>query len=138
MRIKSVRKLVSIVLSIVVFASSMLYVSASEVVPCYNNVSSAESDVSVSGSGLLTILYRYNGNNSFTRVEVNTLVERQTLYFFWSDVAEWTDVLTDISYTDTTTLQLAEKGTYRITVEYTFYGLSEECDTITCEIEVKY
>ncbi len=73
-----------------------------------------------------------------TSVEINTLVEKQTLLFFWSDVDEWSDTVYDISYYDTTSIQLDDEGTYRVTVEYTFYGTGGAADTITCEMEVKY
>ena len=96
------------------------------------------SSANVSSSGLLSVNYDYTAYSNMTSVEINTLVEKQTLLFFWSDVDEWSDTVYDISYYDTASIQLDDEGTYRITVEYTFYGTGGAADTITCEMEVKY
>ncbi len=79
----------------------------------------------------MSVIYNYTGN-------AGTTVEKKTLLFFWSDVAEWTDTVYSTTYYDTTVLQLDDEGTYRVTVEYVFYGTGGAADTITCEYEVEY
>lgn len=137
MRVNGVKKIAVLMMCVAMLAGSVLSVSAA-VMPRYNNVGSADATASVSGNGVLSVHYDYFGSSNMTSVEINTLVEKKTLLFFWSDVAEWTDTLTQASYTDTATLQLEDEGTYRVTVEYTFYGTGGAADTITYEMEVEY
>ncbi|MBO5229111.1 MAG: hypothetical protein J6B39_08975 [Lachnospiraceae bacterium] len=135
---KGIKKLAVLMMCVAMLTGSVLSVSAAGVMPRYNNVGYVNATASVSSNGVLYVDYNYTANSNMTSVEINTLVEKQTLFLFWSDVAEWSDTISQISYTDTDTLQLDDEGKYRITVEYTFYGTGGAADTITYEMEVEY
>ncbi len=139
MRRIGLKKVVSvIIMCAILLVCSLMPVMATDIMPYYNNVGYVDTLASISDSGVLKVSYDYVGNSDTTKAVINTLVEKKTLLFFWKDVAEWTDTVYDVTYYDTATLQLEDKGTYRVTVEYTFYGTGGAADTVTHEFEVKY
>ncbi len=126
-----------VVVCVTLLSTSIVSVLAADIIPYYNNVISASSDAWVS-NGELYIWYDYTGNSDTTKAVITTTVERKTLLFFWSDVDEWVDTVYDTTYYNTTTIPLDKTGTYRVTVEYVFYGTGGEADTVTHEFEVEY
>ena len=57
----------------------------SEIMPMYNNVSSASANISINNSGKLTISYRYVGSSSVTtKAVITTYIEKKTLGLFWT------------------------------------------------------
>lgn len=118
---------------------------AEEIIPRYNNVSYAESNVTVSSSGKMNITNSFSGSASvFSRAVITTYVERKTLGLFWTRVDigqtddEWVDTIYTNVYSGTHSHQLEKTGTYRVTVEYVIYGSGGAADTITREIEKTY
>lgn len=116
-----------------------------EVAPCYNNVISVRSTVSISDTGVLKVTNSYNGNSSVTtKATITTYIEKKTLGIFWSRVDigetddEWVDVIYNYYYSGSHSHQLEKTGTYRVTVEYVIYGSGGAADTITEEIEKSY
>lgn len=132
------RRIWMLVLCVAMLMCSTLSVMAAEITPRYNNVSYVNATADITSEGILTVLYKYTGNSDTTSVTINTLVERKTLLFFWSDVDEWTETVYDVNYSDSASLQLEKTGTYRVTVEYTFYGTGGDADTVTHEFELEY
>ncbi len=131
------RALSMVVVCVTLLSTSIVPVLAADIMPYYNNVISVKSDAWVS-NGELSIWYNYTGNSDTTKAVITTTVERKTLLFFWSDVDEWVDTVYDTTYYNTTTIPLEKTGTYRVTVEYVFYGTGGAADTVTHEFEVKY
>lgn len=118
---------------------------AEEIIPRYNNVSYAESNVTISSSGKMNITNSFSGSASvFSRAVITTYVERKTLGLFWTRVDigqtddEWVDTIYTNVYSGTHSHQLEKAGTYRVTVEYVIYGSGGAADTITREIEKTY
>lgn len=136
---KNLRKVLSALMVCVTMLSlSIATVMAASVMPRYNNLGSVDSNAWVSSDGELSVKYDYIGTADTTEVVITTTVEKKTLLFFWSDVAEWTDTVYSTTYYDIATLQLGDTGTYRVTVEYTVYGTGGAADTVTHEMEVEY
>ena len=123
---------------VTVLSLCVVPVMAVDVMPRYNNLGSATSDAWVSSDGELSVEYKYTGISYTSEVVIKTTVEKKTMLFFWSDVAEWTDTVYSTTYYDIATLQLDDTGTYRVTVEYTAYGTGGAADTVTHEMEVEY
>ena len=133
------------VMCIVLISSFSFIVSAQEVMPCYNNVVSAESSVTISSSGMMEITNSFLGSTSvFSKAVITTYVEKRFLGIFWTKVDigqtndEWIDTIYTNVYSGTHSVQLPSTGTYRTTVEYVIYGSGGSADTITKEIEKSY
>ena len=108
------------------------------IMPCYDNVLYAEAYASVANDGELAIDVSYGGTTSVTKAVITTCIEKKTLFFFWSDEAEWSDTIYSSSYSGTDSYQLPEEGTYRVTVTFEVYGSDGSVDTITCDSEVEW
>lgn len=116
-----------------------------EIVPLYNNVSSATANVSINNSGKMTITYQYYGSSAVTtKAVITTYIEKKTLGLFWTRVDigttddEWVDTKYDPSYNGSRTYQLSSTGTYRVTVNYKIYGTGGSADEIKCQAQDSY
>lgn len=143
------KRLISLVLANVllflIFAAPASAAIADTVAPCYNNVDTANTSVTISSSGVITINNRYTGTQSVTtKAIITTYIEKKVLGLFWSRVEigetddEWVDVIYNYQYSGSHSYQLESTGTYRVTVEYVIYGSGGSADTITKEIEKSY
>lgn len=119
--------------------------SENEIMPCYNNVSSATANLSINSSGKMTITYQYYGSPSVTtKAVITTYIEKRTLGLFWSRVDigttndEWVDTKYEYSYNGSRTYQLSSTGTYRVTVIYKIYGTGGSADEIECRAQDSY
>ena len=119
--------------------------SSNEIMPLYNNVSSANSTMSINSNGKMTITYRYTGYSSTTtKAVITTYIQKRVLGLFWTkvDIGEsdnqWVDTITNYKYSGSRTFQLSASGTYRVTIVYKIYGTGGSADTITSEIEDSY
>ena len=108
------------------------------VMPCYNNVGSANCDFTIS-NGTATATVMYSGYTGITgKVTANVLIEKRALWgLIWNDVEEWTVTSTSASDLLSFSTQVGT-GTYRCTFEVTFEGSGGSSDVITDEITVKY
>lgn len=116
-----------------------------EIMPLYNNVSSATANISINNSGKLTITYQYYGSSAVTtKAVITTYIEKKTLGLFWKRVDigttddEWVDTKYDPSYNGSRTYQLSSTGTYRVTVNYKIYGTGGSADEIKCQAQDSY
>ncbi len=140
------KRILCFVVMCTVLISTVSFIAyAEEIIPRYNNVSYAESNVTVSSSGKMNITNSFSGSASvFSRAVITTYVERKTLGLFWTRVDigqtddEWVDTIYTNVYSGTHSHQLEKTGTYRVTVEYVIYGSGGAADTITREIEKTY
>lgn len=128
-----------------IITTGAFFVNAQEISPRYNNVDSVNSTAGISSNGIITISNRFNADSElFTKATIITYIERKTLGLFWSKVDigqendEWVDIIYDNLYSGNHSYQLSKTGTYRVTVEYVFYGTGGVADNITKEIEVRY
>lgn len=139
------RFLCAILICTSVISSFAIISYAGDVVPYYNNVHRAQSDVSVSSTGVMTVFNSFSGDASvFSKAVITTYIEKRVLGIFWSKVDigqtndEWVDTIYTNVYSGTHNFQLESKGTYKVTVEYVVYGSGGSADTITKEIEKSY
>lgn len=150
---KSIRKRLLALILVCVSVFTMFSVSASAVqahaadiaTPYFNNVSSAQSYAKVSESGKLTVTNTYEGRSNYvTKAVITTYVEKKVLGLFWTRVDigttddEWVDTIYDHVYAGSHSVQLSDKGTYRVSVEYVISGTGGTADVITDEITVEY
>lgn len=140
------KKMLSFVIAfILIITTGTFMANAQEILPCYNNVVSTQSQANVSSTGVITITNNYVANSTvFSKAQITTYIEKRTLGLFWSkvDIGQNNDEWVDTSYTNlyngTHSHQLTKTGTYRATVEYIIYGSGGAADNITREVEVKY
>lgn len=136
-------KIISAILAVLMFGLPVpalaSQASAVGITPYYNNVATISSTATISSSGQLQITNLYRGlPGKINKVVIETKVEKKTLGIFWFDVEEWADTIYQDTYTGGHTLQLSERGTYRITVKYTFYGNDGSTDKEKQEITKTY
>ena len=80
----------------------------------------------------------------FSKAIITTYVEKKVLGLFWSRVDigqtdnKWIDVRYDNVYTGTHSVQLSDKGTYRVTSEFVMYGSGGPADTVTETATTEY
>lgn len=145
----ALKKLLSLILvNVLLLLIASIPVKAAmkeEIAPCYNNVISADTVVSISSSGVAKVTNSYTGASSVTsKAVITTYIEKRTLGIFWSRVDigqtndEWVDTIYNYKYSGSHSVQLSSTGTYRVTVEYVIYGSGGSADTITRQIEKNY
>ncbi len=133
-------------LSVVPFCSvSAAAATPDEVMPLYNNTSSASSNINISSNGQLKIYYDYTGlSGKTTKVVITTYIEKRTLGLFWTRVDngqsndQWVDTSYSLDYYNLRTFQLSSTGTYRVTVIYKVYGSGGTADEIKCVMKDSY
>ena len=133
-------------LSVVPFYSvSAAAATQEEIMPLYNNVSTATANLSISDSGKMTINYKYTGSSGITtKAVITTYIEKKVLGLFWTRVDigttndEWVDTINNYKYTGSRTHQLSSSGTYRVTVIYKIYGTGGSADEIEKQITASY
>lgn len=80
----------------------------------------------------------YYGYDTFVRADLTVKIEKQFLFFFWTEVATWSASNTDIDGEFYTTIPLDGSGTYRATITLTITGNDGTVDTIPDVIESRY
>lgn len=135
---KGLSFLLALLLTFPIFSS---FASAAEITPYYNNVATVRSNAIITSSGYMEVTNQYFGiPDQIDHVVIETKIEKKTLGIFWFDVdgGEWTDTLYQEFYTGSHGVQLSEKGTYRVTVDYTFYGTSGKNDEVRSQFTKEY
>jgi len=125
--------------------SASAAVASEEIMPLYNNTSTAYCTANINDSGNMTISYRVYGYSSTTsKIVINTYIEKKVLGLFWSRVDigetddEWVDTINKSTYIGSRSYQLSSTGTYRVNVTYTVYGTGGAADVIPFSIEKSY
>lgn len=80
----------------------------------------------------------YYGYDSFVRADLTVKIEKQFLFFFWTEVDTWTASSTNIDDYFIHTFTLTGSGTYRASFTLKITGNDGTVDTITYEAESKY
>ena len=146
MRIKVTKRAICAVIALIMAMSAFsAFAAAQTVEPCFNNVERVSNHAEVSSSGKLTATNRYTADaNVFSKAIITTYVEKKVLGLFWSRVDigqtdnKWIDVRYDNVYTGTHSVQLSDKGTYRVTSEFVVYGSGGPADTVTETATTEY
>ena len=105
------------------------------ITPYYNNIALKDTHFEIDSNGTAAVRATFRGDrNVITSATVKIKIQKKFLFFFWTDVIEWTDETTENNYTvvHSTTV---DSGTYNAIVEYTIRGVGGESDIIKDEIE---
>ena len=105
------------------------------VTPRYNNTINANSKFQISNDTAIIELFYYGYSGITTNVKVTTLLQKRTLWLFWSDVTEWVDTSTASSDVFTHTYSVSSGKTYRVQITYEISGSGGATDVITEELE---
>ncbi len=80
----------------------------------------------------------YDGYESFVRADLTVKVEKQFLFFFWTEVDTWSATNYENEGDFVHTFTLTGSGTYRASFTLKVTGNDGTVDTVTSEIESKY
>ena len=105
--------------------------------PRLNNVADVGMQFSIDSNGTAKVVAFFDGDSTTTSATIKIKIQKQFLFFFWTDVIEWTDETTEKSYAKSFSTQV-DSGTYKATIEYTIRGTGGEPDVITDTIERTY
>lgn len=143
------KKAISIFLIVFLLAIPLISLTAAAqenagLVPRYNNVTYANTTVSISSSGTMTITNTYTGVAQTTKATITTYIERKFLGLFWTrvDIGTTNDEWVDTVYSDNGNIahthKLNNTGTYRVTSTFKVYGNNGTVDEIVKQITKEY
>lgn len=136
---KKITKLLVAVLLIAVLsmASITAFASDNAISPRLSHTSNANfSFAATANGGYFDVTYY--GYDSLVRADLTVKIEKQFLFFFWTEVATWSASNTDIDGDFYDIIPLDGSGTYRATFTLKVTGNDGTVDTITSEIKSKY
>ncbi len=113
-------------------------VSATEVMPYYNNTSYTGTNFAITDDGTAIVAVSCDGYSFTTRITVSIRIEKRSFLFFWNEVLVDSHTVRDTSYYNEFEYQLEDKGTYRCTVTYSVSGSGGADDTISQEFTDTY
>ena len=137
---KKITKLLVAVLLIAVLsmASITAFANDNAISPRLSHTSNANfSFAATANGGYIDVTY-YGYDDSFVRADLTVKIEKQFLFFFWTEVATWSASNTDIEGEFYDTIPLDGSGTYRATFTLKVTGNDGTVDTIPFEIKSKY
>ena len=135
---KITKTLIAILLIAVMSMTSITaFASTDSVSPRLSHMSDGVFSFSATANGGYAEVM-YEGYDSFVRADLTIKVEKQFLFFFWTEVDTWTASSTDIEGYFFHTFNLTGSGTYKATFTLLITGNDGTVDTITDVIENKY
>ena len=144
--LKKITSIFLILTFMILSSQPILAKSDIPVSPMYNNVVSVSSNATITENGVLNISYHYIGTSGVTsKAIIKTYIEKRTLLgLLWTRVDistannEWVDTINNYRYSNTRSYSLSQKGTYRIVIEYTFYGNGGTNDIVNHQKKCSY
>ena len=134
------KRIVSIlILCAMLFSISGISASAADgISPRFNNLSSADATFNIDSNGNATVYVSYFGYKGVTTgARITILLEKNTFFFFWTDVQEW--VITSSEYYGNFTRSCSvSDGDYRVTVTFEISGSGGSTDVFERELEYSY
>ena len=135
---KITKTLVAILLiAILSMASITSFASEQEITPRLSHTGVANFSFAATANGGY-IDVTYYGYDSFVRADLTVKIEKQFLFFFWTEVDTWSASSTEIDGMFSHAFTLTGSGTYRATFTLTVTGNNGTVDTIPFEIKSKY
>lgn len=135
---KITKTLVAILLIAILSMTSITAFASNEgVSPRLSHVGSANFSFSATANGGYVDV-TYYGYDSFVRADLTVKVEKQFLFFFWTEVDTWSISSVDVEDHFFHTFTLTGSGTYRASFTLKVTGNDGTVDTVTSEIESKY
>lgn len=136
---KRIALLLSVVMAISMLIASAFPASASDIEPRLSNSNNATVAFSITSSGAAHFSVDYTGRDGvFTEARVTVKIEKQFLWFFWTEVDSWSATCYERAGFFTHTFYLNESGTYRANYRLEFYGTSGDVDVIENTQEDSY
>lgn len=130
------KKLILLLLSAVVMCSLLGFSSSAESVatPYYNNVARTATGFIIEDD-IAEISLDYRGYRGVTQlVEISTVLSKLSASE-WIEISSWLDRSTEYRNNILHTANV-DSGTYRVVVEYKFYGSGGETDVINYEEQI--
>ena len=132
------KTLVAILLiAILSMTSITAFASGQGISPRLSHTSNANFSFSATANGGYVDV-TYYGYQSFVRADLTVKIEKQFLFFFWTEVDTWSTSSVDIEDHFFHTFTLTGSGTYRASFTLKVTGNDGTIDTVTSEIESKY
>ena len=146
-----VKKIMSLILSIVLIFCVSIVASAespvvtpgtleqteSDIMPCFEYTNTTATTLSISTSGTATCSAKLNGyNGTTTKIVIKMTLQKKTL-LWWSEVDSWSTTINNW-YGSLTKTASVGSGTYRVKVEFTVYSGSNSEEITTYSQEKKY
>lgn len=136
---KRIALLLSVVMAISMLIASAFPASASGIEPRYSNTNNATVAFSITSSGAAHFSVDYTGRaDVFTEARLTVKIEKQFLWFFWTEVDSWSATCYERLGFFTHTFYLNESGTYRANYRIEIYGTSGDVDVIENTREDSY
>lgn len=146
-----VKKIMSLMLSIVLIFCVSIVASAespvvtpgtleqteSDVMPCFEYTSTTATSLSISSGGTATCTAALNGyTGTTTKIVIKMTLQKKTL-LWWSAQETWTKTIND-SVGSLVKTASVDSGTYRVKVEFTVYSGSNSEEITTYSQEKTY
>jgi hypothetical protein len=136
---KRIALLLSVVMAISMLIASAFPASAEGISPRLTNADTATVAFTITSSGAAHFSVDYTGiAGEFTEAKVTVKIEKQFLWFFWTEVDAWSATCYERAGFFTHTFYLNESGTYRANYRLEFYGTSGDVDVIENTQEDSY
>ena len=135
---KITKTLVAILLiAILSMASITSFASEQEITPRLSHTGVANFSFSATANGGY-IDVTYYGYDSFVRADLTVKIEKQFLFFWWTEVDTWSASSNEIDGHFANKFTLTGSGTYRATFTLTVTGNDGTVDTIPSVLDDSY
>lgn len=135
---KITKTLIAILLIAILSMTSVTAFASNETIsPRLSHANNANfSFAATANGGYIDVTYL--GYDSFVRADLTVKIEKQFLFFFWTEVDTWSASSTEIDGMFSHAFTLTGSGTYRATFTLKVTGNDGTVDTIPSEIKSKY
>lgn len=134
---KITKTLVAILLVAILSMTSITAFANESISPRLSHADGANFSFSATSNGGYVDV-TYYGYDSFVRADLTVKIEKQFLFFFWTEVDTWSISSVDVEDHFFHTFTLTGSGTYRASFTLKITGNDGTVDTITYEAESKY
>ena len=136
---KITKMLVAIFLIAILSMTSITSFASDEgISPRLSHTSDAAFSFSATANGGYIDVTYYGYDDSFVRADLTVKIEKQFLFFWWTEVDTWSVSSTKVEDMFSHTFTLTGSGKYRATFTLTVTGNDGTVDTIPLEIEDSY
>lgn len=134
------KKIIAVILCFVTLFATTITAYAGSIQLYSNNVLTTNTTFSISSSGLATVKNTYSGITGTTKnAEIITKVQKKVgIIWITVDGGSWTDTSSATNFSESHSVQLSSKGTYRAHVVFTISGTGGSDDKITKNVEKTY
>ena len=127
-----------LLIAILSMTSITSFASEQGVSPRLSHTDSANFSFGATPNGGHIDVTYYGYDDSFLRADLTVLIEKEFLFFFWTEVDTWSASSTEIDGMFSHAFTLTGSGTYRATFTLKITGNDGTVDTIPSEIEDSY